>query len=103
MLERAVAAYRRGEIPEPDADLAATTEVELGATALLPEDYIPDVHMRLVLYKRISTASDTNALRALKIELIDRFGLLPPATETLFAVTALRLSAHALGVAKVET
>ncbi len=102
MLDRSVAAYKRGEEPEPDADLASATEIELGATALLPEDYIPDVHMRLVLYKRISAARDAAELRALKVELIDRFGLLPKATETLFAATAIKLTAHPLGIAKIE-
>ncbi|MDA3921515.1 MAG: transcription-repair coupling factor [Salinisphaera sp.] len=103
MLERAVAAYKRGEVPEADAaDLMSATEVELGATSLLPEDYIPDVHIRLVLYKRISAARDYPALRALKVELIDRFGLLPPATETLFAATAIKLQAAELGMAKIQ-
>src|SRR5699024_5819342 len=102
MLDRAVAAYRRGDIPETDTDLAGTTEVELGATALLPDDYIPDVHMRLVLYKRISAARDGNELRNLKIELIDRFGLLPEATENLFAATELKLVAEPLGISKIE-
>ncbi|MBH04069.1 MAG: transcription-repair coupling factor [Xanthomonadales bacterium] len=103
MLDRAVAAYKRGEVPEADADaLMGATEVELGATALLPEDYIPDVHMRLVLYKRISAAKDAEALRKLKVELIDRFGLLPPPTETLFAATALKLQAAPLAMAKIE-
>ena len=103
MLDRAVAAYKRGEVPDADADaLMGATEVEIGATALLPEDYIPDVHMRLVLYKRISAARDGAALRALKVELIDRFGLLPEATETLFAATALKLPASELGIAKID-
>jgi len=103
MLDRAVGAFKRGEVPEADADdLMSSTEVELGATALLPEDYIPDVHMRLVLYKRISAARDQAALRALKVELIDRFGLLPEATETLFSATAIKLLGSPLGIAKIE-
>jgi transcription-repair coupling factor (superfamily II helicase) len=103
MLERAVSAYQHGEVPAAETDeLAIATEVELGATALLPEDYIPDVHMRLVLYKRISAAADTAALRALKVELIDRFGLLPAATETLFTAAELKLPASRLGVTKIE-
>ncbi|RJS92037.1 transcription-repair coupling factor [Salinisphaera sp. Q1T1-3] len=103
MLDRAVSAYKRGDVPEADADeLMGATEVELGAAALLPEDYIPDVHMRLVLYKRISAAKDADGLRALKVELIDRFGLLPEPTETLFAATALKLQAAPLTLAKIE-
>ncbi|HET7314704.1 MAG TPA: transcription-repair coupling factor [Salinisphaera sp.] len=103
MLDRAVAAYKRGEVPDADADeLMGATEVELGVAALLPENYIPDVHMRLVLYKRISAARSGKALRALKVELIDRFGLLPGPAENLFAVTGLKLQAAPLTLAKLE-
>ncbi|AWN16980.1 transcription-repair coupling factor [Salinisphaera sp. LB1] len=103
MLERAVAAYKRGEVPDADADeLMGATEVEFSAAALLPEDYIPDVHMRLVLYKRISAAKDGAALRQLKIELIDRFGLLPEPAENLFAATELKLQAAPLALSKLE-
>lgn len=103
MLDRAVAAYKRGEVPEGDADaLMGATEVELGVAALLPEDYIPDVHMRLVLYKRLSAAKDSTGLRQLKVELIDRFGLLPEPAENLFAATALKLQAAPLALTKIE-
>lgn len=102
ILERAVAAYKRGEIPQADIESAHATEVDLGASALLPEKYIPDVHMRLVLYKRISAAQDEAALRELKIELIDRFGLLPEATENLFSITEIKLLATPLGIAKIQ-
>lgn len=103
MLDRAIAAYRRGEVPSTDAEeLMNETEVELGVTALLPEDYIPDVHMRLVLYKRISAARDFEALRQLKVELIDRFGLLPESAENLFTATEIKLQAATLQLAKIE-
>ncbi len=102
ILERAVAAYKRGEIPQADIETAADTEVDLSCSALLPEDYMPDVHMRLVLYKRISAAKDDAALRELKIELIDRFGLLPQVTENLFSITEIKLLATPLGIAKIQ-
>lgn len=103
MLERAVNAYKNGDVPDADAEgLPSATEVELGSAALLPEDYIPDVHMRLVLYKRISGAETAEDLRTLKVELIDRFGLLPEPAETLLAAAALRLPGKALGLAKLE-
>ena len=102
ILERAVAAYKRGEIPQADIETAHDTEVDLSCSALLPEDYMPDVHMRLVLYKRISAAKDEAALRELKIELIDRFGLLPQATENLFSITSIKLLATPLGIAKIQ-
>ncbi|WP_196779214.1 transcription-repair coupling factor [Salinisphaera orenii] len=103
MLDRATNAYQSGDVPDTDVDaLPSATEVELGAAALLPEEYIPDVHMRLVLYKRISSATTADELRALKVELIDRFGLLPEPAETLLAAAALRLSGQELGLKKLE-
>ena len=66
-------------------------EIEIGLAALIPEDYMPDVHMRLVHYKRIANARTSAELDELAIELIDRFGLLPPPLKTLFAITALKL------------
>ncbi len=102
MLERAVRALRSGKDPDLEKPLDHGVEVELGVTALLPDDYVPDVHMRLVLYKRIAGASDTEALRAMKIELIDRFGLLPPPAEMLFRIGAIRQRAASLGIRRIE-
>jgi transcription-repair coupling factor (superfamily II helicase) len=76
--------------------------VDLGIPALLPDDYIPDVHTRLIIYKRIASATDESALERLQIELIDRFGLLPPQTKNLFAITHLKLLASPLGIQKMD-
>ncbi len=70
--------------------------------ALIPEDYLPDVHTRLVLYKRIASASNEAELSELKVEMIDRFGLLPDPVKRLFAVTGLKLKATPLGIRKIE-
>ncbi len=102
MLNRAVRALRTGELPDSGLSPEQMLEVDLGVTALLPDDYIPDVHTRLVLYKRISNAADPAALDELKIELIDRFGLLPPASENLFCVHRLRIQAEPLKLKKIE-
>ena len=102
LLDRAVKALKRGELPDTDATQAGATEVELQLPALLPDDYVPDVHNRLILYKRIASAADDAALRELKVELIDRFGLLPEASKTLFEVSALKLRCEALGIRKLE-
>src|SRR5690606_31991263 len=75
---------------------------ELGLPALIPEEYMPDVHMRLVHYKRIASARSDAELDELQVELIDRFGLLPPALKTLFAVTRLKLAAREVGVEKIS-
>src|SRR5690606_23887987 len=102
LLERAVRSIRRGELPDADATAARGAEVELHAPALIPEDYLPDVHTRLTLYKRISSARDAAALRELQVEMIDRFGLLPEPAKRLFAVAELKLQATPLGIARID-
>lgn len=101
LLDRAVKALKSGEVPNVDAPLDAT-EVDLHMPALFPEDYIPDVHMRLVLYKRIASAPDLQALHDIQIELINRFGLLPDASKNLIAVTELKLRCESLGIKKLD-
>lgn len=102
MLERAVAALKRGEIPNVDAPLDHGTEVNLHMPALIPEDYLPDVNSRLILYKRIAAASDEDQLRELQVEMIDRFGLLPEQVSNLFLTSLLRLKAQSLGIRAIE-
>jgi len=103
LLERAVRSIRSGKLPDLDAgEEARGAEVELHVPALIPEDYLPDVHTRLTLYKRISSARDGAALRELQVEMIDRFGLLPDAAKHLFAIAELKLQANALGIRKLE-
>ncbi|MBT4520617.1 MAG: transcription-repair coupling factor [Halieaceae bacterium] len=102
MLERAVAALRRGDIPDIDAPLDAGTEVNLHLPALIPDDYHPDINGRLILYKRIAAASSNDDLRELQVEMIDRFGLLPPQVNNLFLLARLRIRADALGICGIE-
>jgi len=102
LLERAVRSIRRGELPDVDAVEARGAEVELHVPALIPEDYLPDVHTRLTLYKRIAGARDSEELRELQVEMIDRFGLLPDPAKYLFATAELKLQATALGIRKLD-
>ncbi len=102
MLMRAVAALREGKIANLDKPLNAGVEVNLHIPALLPDDYVPDVHLRLILYKRIASARDADELRALQVELIDRFGLLPPAAKNLVRIAGIRASAARLGIEKID-
>ncbi|RBF90257.1 transcription-repair coupling factor, partial [Xanthomonas oryzae] len=103
LLERAVRSIRQGKLPDLDAgEEVRGADVELHVAALIPEDYLPDVHTRLTLYKRISSARDPEALRELQVEMIDRFGLLPDPVKHLFAIAALKLQANALGVRKLD-
>ncbi|MDW8479290.1 MAG: transcription-repair coupling factor [Xanthomonadales bacterium] len=102
MLERAVAQLRRGEF-DPEAVLRQdpACRIELGLPALLPEDYVADVHERLRLYQRIA-AADEAGIEELRAELADRFGPLPLETRQLLAVAALRCRARALGIERLE-
>jgi transcription-repair coupling factor (superfamily II helicase) len=102
LLGRAVAALRAGQEPDLEDPFAHGPEIEIGLAALIPEDYMPDVHMRLVHYKRVANCRSSTELDSLQIELIDRFGLLPPPLKTLFAITALKLLAERLGIAKIQ-
>jgi len=102
MLAETVKLLKEGKIPNLDVPLNSGTEVNLRIPALLPETYLPDVHGRLLMYKRIANAGNADELRELKVELIDRFGLLPDAAQNLFAVTTLKLQAEALGISKIE-
>jgi transcription-repair coupling factor (superfamily II helicase) len=102
LLQRAVKALKAGDIPDMDKPLAEHTSVEIGAPALIPTAYIPDVHSRLILYKRIASTENKSEIRALKVEMIDRFGLLPDEVNHLFAVTQLRQLAQTLGVKKLD-
>lgn len=102
LLDRAVAALKSGKQPDLDKPLHHGTEIDLQITALIPEDYVPDVHNRLVFYKRIASAKDQDALRELQVEMIDRFGLLPDKLQNLFAITELKLKAQKLGIKKIE-
>lgn len=102
MLEQAVEALREGKEPSLDELLREQTEVEMRIPALLPEDYIPDVNTRLSMYKQIASVADNDELNNLKVELIDRFGLLPDAAKNLLSVSELKLSAAKLKVKKIE-
>jgi transcription-repair coupling factor (superfamily II helicase) len=102
LLERAVQALKAGKTPELDRPLDHGAEIDLGLPALLPDDYLPDVHTRLVTYKRIASAADPGELKDLQVEMIDRFGLLPEPTKNLFAITALKLKVQPLGIRKLE-
>ncbi|WP_111657546.1 transcription-repair coupling factor [Isoalcanivorax indicus] len=102
MLEQAVAALRRGEQPDTEKPLSGGPEVNLRVPALIPDDYLPDVLTRLGLYKRIASCRDSEQLDELRVEMIDRFGMLPRQVKNLFRVTALRQRAQALGIARID-
>ncbi len=102
LLGRAVEALRKGEKADLDKPLNAGVEINMHVPALLPEDYVPDVHLRLMLYKRIASTADDVELRDLQVELIDRFGLLPEAGKNLLRNAAIKHKATALGIEKID-
>lgn len=102
LLERAVHSLKAGRLPSFDDVFTQATEIELKIPVLIPEDYLPDIHTRLILYKRIANCKDVSALKELQIELIDRFGLLPQPLKNLVAVTEIRFQAEKMGIQKLE-
>jgi transcription-repair coupling factor (superfamily II helicase) len=102
LLARAVDSLRAGQEPDLEAPLDAGVDINLHIAALLPDDYVPDVHLRLMLYKRISGTRNEEELRELQVELIDRFGLLPVAAKNLMRIAALKQRASALGIEKID-
>ncbi|MFK8030527.1 MAG: transcription-repair coupling factor [Gammaproteobacteria bacterium] len=102
LLERAVESLKQGHEPDLGDMPARSSEIELHEPALLPDDFIPDVHTRLILYKRITSAENAEELRELQVEMIDRFGLLPDPTKLLFEIATLRQLAQKAGIAKID-
>lgn len=102
MLAAAVRALKSGEEPDLESPFGSQCEVNLHAPALLPSDYCADVQARLGLYKRLAHAADADALTLLQEELIDRYGKLPEAGQTLLSLHRLRLLAEPLGVVKID-
>jgi transcription-repair coupling factor (superfamily II helicase) len=102
MLSRAVESLKQGKEPALDMPLNAGVDINLHVPALLPDDYVPDVHLRLILYKRISATTSAGELRELSVEMIDRFGLLPDATKNLLRIAGIKRRAEALGVEKID-
>jgi transcription-repair coupling factor (superfamily II helicase) len=102
LLERAVAALRAGRVPELERPLHHGPEIDLHVPALLPEAYLPDVHARLVLYKRISAVETEAELDDLQAETVDRFGLLPAPAKHLFRIARLRIAAARLGIERLD-
>jgi transcription-repair coupling factor (superfamily II helicase) len=102
MLDRAVKAMKSGKVPNLDQPMHQGPEVDLHVPSLLPDEYLPDVHLRLVLYKRIAAAANADELRELQVEMIDRFGLLPPPAKNLFRIAEFKQAARTLGLRKID-
>ena len=102
LLERAVTSLREHSNIELNLEPSPEIEVNCHASALIPEDYMPDINNRLSFYKRIASCKSNSELDALQVELIDRFGLLPDALKRLFQISELKLQAQHLGIQKID-
>ena len=102
LLERAVKSLKSNQSIDFESPLMRASEVDFHIPALIPEVYIPDIHHRLIEYKRIASAASPQALRELQVEFIDRFGLMPDPLKHLFRVTKIKLQTLALGIEKID-
>src|SRR5690606_36502016 len=102
LLSRAVSSLKSGKEPDLLEPLHAGVEINMHLPALLPEDYVPDVHLRLMLYKRIASAGSHDELREMQVEMIDRFGLLPAAAKNFMRIAGIKLDASALCIEKID-
>lgn len=102
MLNRATKAIKAGKQPDLNTPLSLTSDINLHLSALIPEDYLGDVHQRLLFYKKIANAEDYDSLISIRSEMLDRFGSLPEPTKNLFAIHQLRLMAEPLAISKID-
>jgi len=102
LLERAVTSLKEGKDPEIETAAHHGTEIDMHIPALIPDDYLPDVHTRLVMYKRIANAKNDVGLKDIQVEMIDRFGLLTEQIKNLFAITSLKLMATPLDILSID-
>ena len=102
MLTTAVKALRSGQKLDLDKPLHTGIEIDIGMSALIPENYIPNTYIRLQCYKRLSDIKTADELDDLQAEMIDRFGLLPLPLKTLIHISEIKLLAKPLGIKKIE-
>lgn len=102
MLEEAVKAIKEGKEPDLDKPLKHGADINLRIPALITNDYVHDVHLRLITYKRIANARCDDDLDELRVELVDRFGSLPESTQNLFRLTKVKLTAQEFGLNKID-
>lgn len=101
-LAMAVKSIKEDKLPSVEKSIRQDATIEIHIPALFPEDYLANTHTRLILYKRIASATSVTELEELQIETIDRFGLLPEPGKNLFRLTALRLLAEKIGISKMD-
>ncbi|QDH15757.1 transcription-repair coupling factor [Oecophyllibacter saccharovorans] len=103
MLQEAVSDLRRERGREMEEERGWTPTIILGLPVLLPEAYVPDLSVRLGLYRRIASLQNEAEVEAMRVELVDRFGTLPPEVETLLEVVLIKKLCRETGVERLET
>lgn len=101
LLEQAVTSMKQGKELKLDGEMHGA-EINLRIPSVISDDYLPDVHTRLILYKRIASARSDGELKELQVEMIDRFGMLPDSIKNLFRQTSIKLKAQDIGIAKID-
>lgn len=102
MLERATRAIKAGKTPSLATALDLVSDINIHASALIPDDYLSDVHERLLFYKRIGNVADLDELKELRTEMIDRFGAMPVPLANLFLVHKMRIQSQPIGITKID-
>ena len=100
MLEEAVAALREGH--SSDIEEQWSPRISIGTAVLLPEAYVPDLQVRLGLYRRLSTFDAATEIEAFAAELVDRFGALPEEVEHLLEIVRIKMLCRVAGVEQIE-
>ena len=104
MLEEAIAKIKAGEMEGlSDADDQWAPQINLGVPVLIPEDYVPDLDVRLGLYRRLSSLTTKVELEGFAAELIDRFGKLPREVNTLLLVVRIKGECKRAGISRLDT
>jgi len=102
MLEEAIAKIRSGQSEAVLDDDQWAPQINLGVSVLIPEDYVPDLDVRLGLYRRLSQLSTKVELEGFAAELIDRFGKLPKEVNTLMLIVRIKAMCKKAGIAKLD-
>lgn len=100
MLEEAIMEAKAGGLRERQRDFSP--QITVDAPILIPEDYVPDLDLRMGLYRRLNDVDDVRGLEEFAAEMIDRFGALPEATDNLVKIMEIKLNARTACVAKLD-
>jgi len=102
MLEDAILAAKAGAAGLEEDRTGLSPQITVDAPIMIPEDYVPDLAVRMALYRRLNDASDKAEIEAMAAEMIDRFGDLPQATKNLIRLIEIKHQAIAANIAKID-